>query len=186
MMDEARFWSVIESTRDAAKTRPRPATTDFLDVHIETLRDALAALPPDDVAGFEARFHELSVRAYRWDLWGAAYWMHGGCGDDSFWDFRSNLISLGRQRYEAALADPDSLVEIVGQPDVPYMLGEGFQYVAGRVYKELTGQDVPDSVYTVKQPTDPIGYDPDISHDDQAYMAKHYPRLVARLPEMGD
>ena len=38
--------------------------------------------------------------------------LHGGCGDDTFSDFRAYLISLGRQVYEAARADPDSLADV--------------------------------------------------------------------------
>jgi hypothetical protein len=187
MMDEARFWSIVESTRDAATAIPREATTDFFDVHAQTLHDALNALPPTHIAAFEARFHELSVRAYRWDLWGAAYWMHGGCSDDSFMDFRACLISLGKDRYYAALANPDSLVEIIDAPDVPYMLAEGFQYIAGKVYESQTGTSIPDDIYDgIGHPEDPVGYDADVDHADDEYMSKHYPRLVAKLPEMGD
>jgi hypothetical protein len=187
MMDEARFWSIIEATREAAKARPRERATDFIDVHEQTLRDALAALTPDDIAAFAARFEELSVRAYRWDLWGAAYWMHGGCSDDSFIDFRACLISLGKDRYYAALANPDSLADIIDAPDIPYMKAEGFQYVAGKVYKSLTGKDIPDSAYQgVTAPENPVGYDPDVDHGDEEYMSEHYPRLVAKLPDMGD
>jgi hypothetical protein len=186
-MDEARFWSIIESTRNAAKPIPRAATTDFLDVHIQTLHDALKVLPPADVAAFAVRFHELSVRAYRWDLWGAAYWMHGECSDDGFIDFRACLISLGKDRYYAALANPDSLADIVDAPDVPYMQSEGFQYVAGKVYESLTGEEIPDSAYRgVDSPENPVGYDADVDHGDEEYMSEHYPRLVAKLPEMGD
>ena len=44
MMDEARFWSIIESTRQAAKRIPRKPTTDFIDVHEQTLREALSQI----------------------------------------------------------------------------------------------------------------------------------------------
>jgi hypothetical protein len=36
-----------------------------------------------------------------------------GCSEDCFRDFRSYLISLGREAYEAALRDPDSLAPVV-------------------------------------------------------------------------
>ena len=187
MMDEARFWSIIEATREAAKAKPRDRTTDFIDVHEQTLREALTVLTPAEVAAFDVRIHEQKVRAYRWDLWGAAYWMHGGCGNDGFTDFRACLISLGKDRFYAAIENPDSLADIIGASDVPYMQAEGFQYVAGKVYKSLTGEDIPDSVYRgVTCPEKPIGYEPRVDHDDKEYMSARYPRLVAKLPEMGD
>jgi hypothetical protein len=186
MMDEARFWSIIESTRDAAKARPRDRRTDFIDVHEQTLREALSALTPAEVAAFDVRFSELSVRAFRWDLWGAAYWMHGGCGNDGFTDFRACLISLGKDRFNAALDNPDSLADIIGLPDIPYMQAEGFQYIAGRVYKSQTGQEIHDSLYTVRAPEHPIGHNRDVDFGDREYMSKHYPRLLAKMPDMGD
>ena len=54
----------------------------------------------------------------------------GGCGDDGFWDFRSCLISLGKEQFFHVLKEPDALADIVNQPNVPFMLAEGFQYVA--------------------------------------------------------
>jgi hypothetical protein len=52
------------------------------------------------------------VEAYDWGLWGAAYVIAGGCGDDSFDYSRAYLISLGRRVYEVAPADPDSLADV--------------------------------------------------------------------------
>lgn len=66
------------------------------------------------------------VRAMDHELRSAAYVLHGGCSDDSFWDFRAGLVSLGREDYEAVLRDPDLLATI---PDVANRtLFEGFQY----------------------------------------------------------
>ncbi|MFD6293827.1 DUF4240 domain-containing protein [Streptomyces sp. NPDC060235] len=41
----------------------------------------------------------------------AAYLIGGGCSNDSFMDFRAGLIALGRDWYEKATADPDSLAD---------------------------------------------------------------------------
>ena len=49
-------------------------------------------------------------RAYRQELWGAAYLINGGCSDDGFVYFLGWLIAQGRDVYQAALPDPDSLV----------------------------------------------------------------------------
>ncbi|HEX8913749.1 MAG TPA: DUF4240 domain-containing protein, partial [Humisphaera sp.] len=92
MMDEDRFWQIIESTRTHALAVPRPPTTDLLDVHERTLAEYLRKLPPAEVAAFDQRFTALVGRAYRDDLWAAAYWLLGGCSDDGFMDFRSSLI----------------------------------------------------------------------------------------------
>lgn len=94
-MDLDQFWQIV----DAADTP-------------EALHTALAALDEPDLIAFEWHHEAATSRAYHWDLWGAAYVMAGGCGDDSFDYFRAYLISRGRAVYEAALADADSLAAV--------------------------------------------------------------------------
>ena len=64
--------------------------------------------------------------AYCWSLWGAAYVINGGCSDDPFVDFRASLISRGRQVFERALSDPDSLAD--EDFDGSDWFNEGYQY----------------------------------------------------------
>ncbi|WP_238537811.1 hypothetical protein [Zavarzinella formosa] len=69
------------------------------------------------------------------------------------------------------------------RPDVPYMQAEGFQYVASKVYREKTGEeDMP--LYASDHPDEPVGEQ--LDHDDEELMAEHFPKLVAKFPEMGD
>src|SRR5579871_3125724 len=130
MMDEARFWEIIAISRQKAREIERKPLEDFIDAHEKTLAETLRTLPPAEVAAFNDRFWEMHRRAYRWDLWAAADWMEGGCSDDGFIDFRSCLVSLGKDLYYRILADPDVLAEIVDLPDTPFMQAEGFQYIA--------------------------------------------------------
>ena len=53
--------------------------------------------------------------------------IHGGCPDDTFWDFRAGLIALGRAVFEAAIRDPDTLAAVEDLANLT--LAEGFQYV---------------------------------------------------------
>ncbi len=182
-MDQARFWEIIDSSRESAAAINREPATDFIDVHLKTLADALSILPPDEVISFDEHFRHYLNLAYRWDLWGAAYWLHGGCGDDGFIDFRSCLISTGKQNFDRVLSNPDHLAEIEGRPDIPYLQLEGFQYVASKVYKSITGDDMAyDTDPSV--PREPAGEQFDF--DDEKAMAGRYPKLVQKYPEMGD
>jgi hypothetical protein len=88
------FWAIVERVS-------RPA-----DLHAE-----LGNLPDDEVLEFEHRHAAFMDQAYTWDLWGAAYVINGGCSDDTFEYFGSALISRGRDVFERALADPDSLAD---------------------------------------------------------------------------
>ena len=130
-MDHRQFWKIIDASR-------RQANGD-LDAQVEALREQLQALPPEEVVRFQELFDEYWARAYRWDLWGAAYIIGGGCSDDGFMDFRAWLISKGERAYEAALKDPESLVQVVKVEDEDCQF-EGFQYVASQVWEEKTGR----------------------------------------------
>lgn len=182
MMDEARFWSIIDASGEKARKATRARGQDLIDLHEKTLADALRALSPQELIAFAERFTYFQNLAYRWDLWAAAYWLHGGCGDDGFIDFRSCLISLGKERFFKVLKNPDVLADIVEKPDAPYMQSEGFQYVASRIYKEKTGAEMPAS--GPEGPDEPAGTR--IDEEDEEVMRQHFPKIVARFPEMGD
>ncbi len=94
-MDVDRFWLLIEQSDTP-----------------EELHARLTALNDEDLVLFETLYDARFAESYQWDLWGAAYIIHGGCGDDAFDDFRAYLISLGRRIYETALANADSLADV--------------------------------------------------------------------------
>lgn len=140
----------------------------------DLLRTRLAALSSEELLSFLNHFEERMDQAYSWDLWGAAYIIGGGCGDDQFMDFRSNLISLGRERYQRSLQDPESLAELSLTRDIFF---EGFSYAALGVYHDRTGKlPVRQGVH----PTEPSGRD--WAEDD---LPKRYPKLFARYGSSG-
>lgn len=182
MMEEARFWEIVDSSRQRAREMKRRPGQDFVDLHEQTLADALRHLPPAEIVAFRERFWCYHGLAYRWDLWAAAYWLHGGCSDDGFIDFRSCLISLGKKLFFQVLKDPDALADIVDRPDAPYMQAEGFQYVASKVYEEKTGEEMPEG--EAYGPAKPAGRR--IDYDDDEVMRRRFPKIVAKFPDMGD
>lgn len=185
-MAEDRFWALIEESRRLARAK-KPANGDvFFERQLEAMPDILRKLSPDELIAYDRRFWAYHRQAYRWELWGAAYWMHGGCSDDGFIDFRATLITLGKDLFLQVLKDPDVLAELIERKDVPaYLQLEGFQYLAGRVYKEKTGYDaIPDMPDEERGPAKPPGKKFDFEND--AVMGKRYPRLVAKFPDMGE
>ena len=70
-------------------------------------------------------------------------------------DFRYWLISMGRKVYEAALANPDSLVDVVDTPGFEVAAFEEFGSVAEQIYEELTGDALPNPDITY--PEEPAG-----------------------------
>lgn len=185
MMAEGRFWLLIDRSRSMVDLTKVPNGDAFQEQQIEHLSDLLSALSPEEIVGFDIRSTYLSVRAYRWDLWDAAYWAHGGCGDDGFADFRDNLISLGQEAYKRVMSNPDDLADFINRPDVPYMLSEGFGYTAGKVYQQRTGRDIQEhfSLYPTA-PEEPIGERGD--PDDEEEIQRRFPKLYAKFPDMGE
>lgn len=160
-MNTDQFWQLIDGVHAGSHGGMREKC--------DLLRGRLATLSSEEILAFMDHFGDRMDRAYSWDLWGAAYVIGGGCGDDMFMDFRSNLISHGRDRYERSLQDPDSLAELSLSRDIFF---EGFSYVALKIYRERTGQ-IP--VRKGAHPTEPSGLD--WEEDD---LPKRFPKLFAK------
>ena len=172
-MPAAEFWRIIDR---AAETNDDP------DAHVQALHTLLAALPPESIVAFEMAFRRYLNDAYTWDLWGAAFVIHGGCSDDGFEYFRRWLVSRGHKVYEAALADPDSLAELDAQPgpDGVWEFEEIYE-VAAAVFSEKGG------VGDVRDHSEPeAGLDGpgpagDAFEDDEDHLARRYPKLWNRF-----
>ena len=132
----------------------------------------LDGLDPED---FQRHFDEAHARAYTWPLWGAAHLMEGGCSDDGFIDFRYGLISRGQQVFEAALADPDALADLLEEED--FLSNEEFGYVAGQVYQSLTDEEIPLS--DNPPALEPSGEEWDF--EDMDLNAEKLPKLTAKF-----
>lgn len=163
------FWNIVD--------RVHRASGGDMDKKCQLLDAELRRLSLDEVLSFDAHFTECVDRAYHWPLWAAAYIMGSGCGDDGFWDFRSTLISMGRDTFERAMADPQSLAEL-DLEDGDEMQWEGYQYVPSRVEEALSGgREFPRSRL---HPKDPSG-----EPWDESTVAQLYPKLAERYGYAG-
>jgi hypothetical protein len=126
------------------------------------LTELLATIPRVEAEEFETHFVTFLYRAYRWDLWRAAFLIAGGCSDDGFMDFRLWLISMGRSAYENALRDPDSLAEVVSDESIEAFFFEGFGP------EPIEGLELPE------HPSRPVGTRFTYSDDE---FRRHLPRL---------
>lgn len=170
-MDETEFWEIVDSTREAAEGDPED--------HAELLVDRLLRSDPDSVLDFARHFESRYNRAYRWDLWGAAWVLLGGASDDAFDYFRCWLIGQGREVFEGALHDPDSLAESLGEFDEDVDGdGEDLGYAADEAYEELTGTVAPD-LGLPPAPSEPEGTPLDF--ENESLLAALYPRLTERF-----
>jgi hypothetical protein len=110
-------------------------------------------------------------------LWAAAYIIGGGCSDDGFSDFRGWLICRGEKVYEAALRDPESLVEVVD--DSEECQYEGFQYVAFQAWENKTGRMLSEYPrHDLTCPEEPAGEPWSEDGDD---LCHRFPKLWKRF-----
>lgn len=117
-MDERTFWKIVQRAHDQS--------AGDMDAKCAIIKSVLSKLSKEDATAFSHFFDALMDRAYAWSLWGAAYVINGGCGDDAFSDFRASLISRGYEAFETALANPESLAEMEFDEEAWYY--EGYEY----------------------------------------------------------
>ncbi len=157
------FWKIIDGIE--------PSSFD-MEAKCVQLKKALQPLSPQDLRDFVDHYFALKNRAYCWPLWDAAIIMHGGCGDDSFMDFRSSLITFGKEVYQQALKNPDSLAKL-SQPvptdeDIFGVIHDAIEQKLGADYR-------PSSV----EPDSPTGtsLEDDDESDYETLVDKRYPQL---------
>ncbi|WP_344506013.1 DUF4240 domain-containing protein [Dactylosporangium maewongense] len=142
-----------------------------------SLVEVLRGLPLADLVAFRGVQDELFRRdAYRWDLWAAADLINGGASDDGFEYFLGWLMAQGRMRWEATLADPDSLADVV-EVDAGDLDCEEVLYVAptAAADEEAFWAALPDKGEYL--PPRPAGECFDF--DDEQRMRRLLPRLTA-------
>jgi len=170
-MDKAQFWRLIEDAK--AKSG------GDCEEQAELLKGALVKLPPEEIIAFGGIMDELLDQAYRWDLWGAGELINGFCSDDGFFYFRGWLVAQGRTVYENALANPDSLADVV-EPDSDDAECEALLYVAGRAYKATMGKETPDPDDFVDNPSgEYVAPEPSGPKPNEINAQTFYPRLWA-------
>lgn len=172
LMDEAKFWSLIDASVEGSPPQ---------DVQEGRLAAALGRLSAEDVAAFDGMFWVQVGRAYTWDLWGAAYIIHGGASDDGFEYFRRWLVSRGKATFEAALRDPDSLADLIPADQSEPAEFESFSHVAADALKSRLGLGAPtgDVAYALATiPGEPKG---EPFEEDPDYLAKRWPKLWKRF-----
>jgi len=136
LMTETHFWALV--TRD----KPEQSSADLT----LSLRQQLESLDDEALKAFDKILGQQLRRSYSWSIWGAAYIVTGCDSDDAFTEFRCFLLSLGQQWYNKIIANPDSLGELEHWPlvdDYAYPFVEDYDLIAGQVYEDRTGLELP-------------------------------------------
>lgn len=150
MLDETVFWDIVHSSIKNTKNQ---------DAQERFLVNEIAKLTPKQMIGFRLRTDKLLYDTYNSEMWCAGYIMNGGCSDDGFEYFRNWIISLGKEKYQKAKENTDSLISEYNTSTEFYEF-EGFWYVALTAFNNKTGKDLYDFIA-----------------DDFKYNEGNYPRF---------
>jgi len=166
-MDVKTFWKLIKTTREASGGD----TSKQADLVVNTL----VPLSLDESFSFEAIWYDLMDVAYDAALWDAAYIIGCGCGDSGFKDFRAWLIAQGKEVYEKALVDPESLVDLI---DVKENAQEGaLLYVVLDAYRQKTGKELAIEEGAVNRPVAQLKG----THWGEENVNLRFPKLAAKF-----
>lgn len=166
-MDEQDFWYIISETLEAAE--------DGRDEQLAQLKELLQQMRDEDLIAFQEMVDHMMNRAYLWELWGAAYIMYGGLSDEQFEGFRAGLILKGKDIFEAAMSEPDSLCDEEVEECEELLL------LACEVYEERNEDGGIYDRFREEGPMRPGG-EP-IDEEDSRVMKSLYPRLWAKYCE---
>ena len=161
----------LQSNRDEAREESGDDEERFLEV----LERGLMELPPNAIEGFRERLDDVLARAYRWDLWAAAYIINGGASDDGFQYFRAWLVSRGQSVFEQALKDPEGLETFVPNDSAWFAEFEEMLYLPVYALEQKTGEEVPlrEPLETTEELAEPAG-----KPWDETTVEKLYPGLA--------
>jgi hypothetical protein len=117
LLSERRFWNVIQRSLNCADGVMFRRTEQEA-----ALKREIHRLSKDECTGFLGHFYHKYFSAYRHALKAVEYVIFGGCSGGQFMDFRKWLVLRGKQVYEAAIENPDSLCDEfdkIPQGDLP-------------------------------------------------------------------
>ena len=177
MMNEDQFWAIVQKAVDEAG--------DDEDEYLEVVMHELSKLSLKEMVGVRLRTDKLLYDSYTSEMWCAGYLMNGGCSDDGFEYFRLWVISRGRKVYEAALANPDNLIDYIAEDaEVDFFEFELFWYAAIDAFEEATEADLYDYIdddnFTTREGNYP-NFEFNWDEEDPESMKKLCPRLFERF-----
>ena len=168
------FWKLIQSAKETCG--------QDMDAMMDFLKDRLVSMGPEQAQNFHDTLNAYEDLADKFGLWDAAGVMKEyGCSDDGFIDFRAWLIAQGKEVYLSALADPDSLAEVIPYGDCCF---ETLSYVGDQAYEQLTGKSAYDQTDQARYETLLAELEQDIVYKGGIEFPREGPELKQYLPRL--
>jgi hypothetical protein len=166
-MNTTEFWELIEKTLQASGGDHHKQA--------ELLLAELINRSEAEILDYDLILDDLMDEAYIAELWELAYVIDLGCGDDGFMDFRAWLIGRGKDVFDRALVDPESLVDLVGLREPTKSMS--LLYVAQKAYELKTGKDA----LTMPKRTKPYPELKGTHAEDEDAMLARFPRATEKF-----
>lgn len=182
-MTKDQFWQTIDQVNQGA---PYPDQ----EAHMEAMCEVLLTHSKEDIIDWHQILLRYSGAAYRDDLWAASAALGAHYTDDGFIDFRSWLISQGKEVYMNAMRDPDSLADVPREGEK--LNFESFGYAGSYAYDRKLHQEgirrgvdiykAKLSAETVRDIQAELPQRPDIGPDwSVRQLPDLFPRICARM-----
>ena len=134
-MTTEQFWQMIEQSRAAAK-KGEP--------QVVALEKSIRALPTTEMVTFEGHCWDLLSISFKREIWAVATIVQPTCTHGSFDAVRAWMILEGKDFFEQVVAHPEKLADRAPRGRIPWMPdGEMLLRLVPRVYRSLTGEDLP-------------------------------------------
>jgi hypothetical protein len=165
------FWRTVEDARKLGGGDPATMA--------EILEIRFAGADDQKLRAFQRELVAVSLRLYTWRHWDAAEMICGFVSDDVFTDFRSWVITLGRETYTRIAANPDNLADVA---DLARGCegAEFFGAAISGIYVDRHGFDDEDFPF-LEELGSPSGKQ--VTGDEA--VRRTLPRLAARIPDDG-
>lgn len=171
-VDESTFWEIVEDARRAGEGDPERMA--------DVLTTRFAGADDETVRGFQERLVEASTRLYTWRHIDAAEMICGFVSDDVHTDWRSWVITLGRDTFERVAVNPDDLADVPDLSGGCEGMAEFFGAAVSEIWFERHGYG--DETFPILEPVEPPAGEklPDLDAVRAAL-----PRLSDRIPDDG-
>ena len=171
-LDEQTFWRTVEGARVRGGGDP--------DAMAGVLESEFAGADDETLRGFQQELVDVGARLYTWRHLNAAEMVCGFVSDDVFTDWRSWVITLGRETFVRVAEDPDNLADVVDLSGGCEGGGEIFGAAVSGIYFERHGYD--DDTFPILEPVaSPEGE----QVTDHEAIRRAMPRLAARIRDDG-
>lgn len=160
-MNRNTFWSIIDEARK---------TVDDVFEVASAVTEKLNELSADEIVSFKQHQYDLMAESYRRDIWAVGYIINGGCSDDGFDYFRAWLMANGRERWEAAMKNPEAIGDLADPEEAE---DQEMLYVPDDAYRDTTGEEeFPENRITVSTRSEPVG-----EPWEEDHLKTMYPKL---------